>query len=212
MTLLKQGAEANLYLENWHGFKVILKKRLPKKYRIQELDSMIRKLRTIREVQLIHDAKLIGVSTPLLYSVDLEKKTIIMKHIEGLRVKEALNAPDFLEKEKLCFNVGNLIGKLHNAGIMHGDLTTSNMILSKDKIFLLDLGLGEHSTDLEDRGVDLLLIKRALQSEHCIFFKKGFNALIAGYQEVVGDKAAKEVTKRLKEIESRGRYMLRRDM
>jgi TP53 regulating kinase-like protein len=209
MPLIKKGAEANLYLEHWHGLNVILKKRLPKKYRIQELDSKIRRLRTIREAQLIHDVKLIGVSTPQLYSVDLDKKTIVMEYIEGTRVKEALNAPNFLEKEKLCFNIGSLIGKLHNAGIVHGDLTTSNMILLNDRIFLLDLGLGEHSTQLEDKGVDLLLIKRALQSEHCIFFKKGFNALMAGYKEAVGEEVSKEVKKRLKEIERRGRYMLR---
>ncbi len=210
--LIKKGAEANLYLEEWHGIKAIIKKRMPKKYRIYELDTKIRQTRTVREAQLIRNAKTVGIPSPIIYAIDLEKTTIIMKHIEGTRVKEVLNTPTFEKKQELCYQIGQLIGQLHNAGIIHGDLTTSNMIVSKNRIYLLDFGLGDHSIDLEERGVDLLLIKRAFQSAHYQYFKQCFDGLIKGYKQEVGEEMSKEVMKRLRDIERRGRYTSRGEL
>ena len=210
--LIKKGAEADLYLEKWHGIKAIIKKRMPKKYRIDELDTKIRQTRTVREAQLIHNARTVGIPSPIIYAIDLEKTTIIMKYIEGTRVKDVLNSPTFEKKQELCYQIGQLIGQLHNAGMIHGDLTTSNMIVFKNRIYLLDFGLGDHSIDLEERGVDLLLIKRAFQSAHYKYFKQCFAALTKGYKQEVGEEISSEVMKRLRDIEQRGRYTSRSEL
>jgi len=104
-----------------------------------------------------------------------------------------------------------LIGRLHNRGIIHGDLTTSNMILtSNGKVFFVDFGLGEQSEELEIRGVDLHLMKRALQSTHYKYAKECFDAVMEGYAETVGKEPAKNVLEKIQEIERRGRYVAER--
>ena len=209
--LIKKGAEANLYLENWHGKKVIIKERIPKKYRLPVLDERIRTYRTVHEPQLMHEAKKAGVPTPTIYMVDLAKKSIIMEYVEGKQVKRILNQLSAKERIKLCRKIGILIGRLHKNGIIHGDLTTSNMILtSNGKIYFVDFGLGEFSKELEARGVDLHLMKRALQSTHYLFAEESFNAVLEGYAEAVGEVEAKKVLEKIREIELRGRYIAER--
>jgi len=209
--LIKKGAEANLYLENWHGKKVIIKERIPKKYRLPVLDERIRTYRTVHEPQLMHEAKKAGVPTPTIYMVDLAKKSIIMEYVEGKQVKRILNQLSAKERIKLCKKIGILIGRLHKNGIIHGDLTTSNMILtSNSKIYFVDFGLGEFSKELEAKGVDLHLMKRALQSTHYLFAEESFNAVLEGYAEAVGEVEAKKVLEKIREIELRGRYIAER--
>lgn len=209
--LIKKGAEADLYSEKWHGLNVILKKRVRKKYRISQLDLEIRCSRTVHESQLIHDAKLAGVPTPVIYAVDTASTTIIMQRIEGLRVKETLDNLDLKDREKLCSNIGELIGRLHKNGIIHGDLTTSNMIISDEgKVFFIDFGLGEHSKETEDRGVDFFLMKRSLQGAHHQYAEECFNSLMKGYAKEIGADVAKEVFKKVEEISRRGRYVAKR--
>lgn len=209
--LIKKGAEANLYLENWHGHKVIMKQRLPKKYRIPQLDEAIRFYRTIHESQNIHKAKEAGVPTPTIFMVDIAKSTIIMEFIEGKQVKQILNDLPSEDRQRLCRYIGKLIGQLHNHGIIHSDLTTSNMILTpQNKIVFVDFGLSERSKELEARGVDLHLMKRALQSTHYKHVKECFGAVMDGYARTVGDDAAREVLKKIQEIERRGRYVSER--
>ena len=209
--LIKKGAEANLYLENWHGKKVIIKERIPKKYRLPVLDEQIRTYRTVHEPQLMHEAKKAGVPTPTIYMVDLAKKSIIMEYVEGKQVKRILNQLSAKERIELCRKIGILIGRLHKNGIIHGDLTTSNMILtSNGKIYFVDFGLGEFSKELEAKGVDLHLMKRALQSTHYLFAEESFNAVLEGYAEAVGEVEAKKVLEKIREIELRGRYIAER--
>jgi TP53 regulating kinase-like protein len=209
--LIKKGAEASLYLTDWHGRKVIMKKRLPKKYRPSKLDEHIRAYRTIHEPQLIHEAKKAGVPTPTVFLVDLKNATIIMEFIEGKQVKQLLNEITRSERQQLCLKIGELIGMLHENGIIHGDLTTSNMILdSEGKIFFVDFGLGEKTKELEARGVDLHLMKRALQSTHFRFTEECFDAIIRGYSKVLGAEVVKDILVKIKEIERRGRYVAER--
>jgi TP53 regulating kinase-like protein len=206
--LIKKGAEANLYLEEWQGRKVVMKRRLNKGYRLSQLDLAIRTQRTLHEPLLIHRAKEAGVPTPTVYLVDLADSNIIMEHVEGKQVKQVLNDLSRKEKLRLCRHIGTLIGRLHNDGIIHGDLTTSNMILTPfGKIYIVDFGLGEYSKELEIRGVDLHLMKRALQSTHYRFAKECFDAVTAGYVEIVGQEAARKVLGKIQEIEQRGRYI-----
>ena len=209
--LIKKGAEASLYLTDWHGRKVIMKKRLPKKYRPSKLDEHIRTYRTIHEPQLMHEAKKAGVPTPTIFLVDLKNATIIMEFIEGKQVKQLLSEVTKSERQSLCLKIGELIGRLHEYGIIHGDLTTSNMILdSEGKIFFVDFGLGEKTKELEARGVDLHLMKRALQSTHFSFTEECFDAVIRGYSKVLGAETVKNILDKIKEIERRGRYVAER--
>ena len=209
--LIKKGAEASLYLTDWHGRKVIMKKRLPKKYRPSKLDEQIKTYRTIHEPQLMHEAKKAGVPTPTIFLVDLKNATIIMEFIEGKQAKQLLSEVTKSERQSLCLKIGELIGRLHEYGIIHGDLTTSNMILDfEGKIFFVDFGLGEKSKELEARGVDLHLMKRALQSTHFSFTGECFDAVIRGYSKVLGAETVKNILDKIKEIERRGRYVAER--
>ena len=209
--LIKKGAEASLYLEMWHDRKVVMKRRLPKKYRIPELDMMIRSQRTVHEPNIIHKAKEAGVPTPTIFMVDVAEANIIMEFVEGKQVKEVLDHVSSEERLSLSSLIGRMIGRLHKHGIIHGDLTTSNMILTPyGKVVFVDFGLSERSVELEPKGVDLHLMKRALQSTHYKHAKECFKAVMNGYAEAVGEEEAKKVTSKIREIEKRGRYVSER--
>jgi TP53 regulating kinase-like protein len=209
--LIKKGAEASIYLTDWHGRRVIMKKRFPKRYRPLKMDEQIRTYRTVHEPQLMHEAKKAGVPTPVIFLIDKRNATVVMEFIAGKQVKQLLNEVETAEKRRLCLRIGELIGMLHTHGIIHGDLTTSNMILnSEGKIFFVDFGLGEKSKELESKGVDLHLLKRALQSTHFRFTEECFDAVIRGYSEIVDADAVKNVLNKIGEIERRGRYVAER--
>ncbi|HUT17126.1 MAG TPA: KEOPS complex kinase/ATPase Bud32 [Acidobacteriota bacterium] len=210
-TLLKKGAEASLYIADWHEKRVVIKARLPKKYRPAELDAQIRSYRTVHEPQLMHEAKKAGVPTPTIFLVDVKNAAITMEFVEGKQVKQLLGSISEKERQELCFKIGELIGKMHKHGLIHGDLTTSNMILGVEgKIFLVDFGLGEKNAELEARGVDLHLMKRALQSTHYQFAEECFKNVMTGYSAVLGGEDAKNVFEKIREIERRGRYVEKR--
>ena len=212
MVLIKKGAEASLYLEDWHNRKVIMKRRHPKRYRIPELDLMIRSQRTVHEPHIIHNAKEAGVPTPTIFMVDVAEANIIMEFVEGKQVKEVLDNVSKEERLNLSKLIGKLIGRLHNSGIIHGDLTTSNMILTPyGKVVFVDFGLSERSIELEPKGVDLHLMKRTLQSTHYRYVKECFKAVMEGYADSVGTEEAKKVTAKIREIEKRGRYVADRE-
>jgi TP53 regulating kinase-like protein len=207
-TLLKKGAEASLFLKSWHGRRVIVKVRYPKRYRPTELDAKIRGYRTTHEPQLMHEAKKAGVHTPTIFLVDVKNSTITMEFVEGKQVKQVLSIVPLKEQQELCIKIGVLIGKMHRHGVVHGDLTTSNMILSGEgKIFLVDFGLGEKNIELEAKGVDLHLMKRTLQSTHYQFAEDCFRHVMKGYSEVLGMEEAEKVCEKIREIERRGRYV-----
>jgi TP53 regulating kinase-like protein len=205
--LIRKGAEANLYLGEWYGKKVIVKKRVEKAYRVEPLDKKIRAYRTVHEAQIMHEARKSGVPTPTIYLIDISDFTIVMEYIEGIRLRDSLNNFSSEERLRACRNVGNLIGRLHERSIIHGDLTTSNMIQTSDeKIFFIDFGLSLYSIEVEDRGVDLHLVKRALNSTHYKYVDQCFSAVIEAYRAKVGDKKTDSVLKKVREIEKRGRY------
>jgi TP53 regulating kinase-like protein len=211
LMLIKKGAEASLYLEEWHDRKVILKKRHPKPYRVSELDKEIQVQRTRHEPQVMHKAKEGGVPTPVIFMVDLSDAVIVMEFVEGKQVKQVLNGLSGEERKSLCSHIGELVGKLHRNGIVHGDLTTSNMILTPSgKVVFIDFGLSEQTVELEARGVDLHLVKRAIASTHYMYVDECFQAITAGYRNIMGDKVANDVLEKVAEIERRGRYVSER--
>ncbi|WP_455277730.1 KEOPS complex kinase/ATPase Bud32 [[Eubacterium] cellulosolvens] len=211
--LIRKGAEANLYLANWYGKKVVIKQRVPKRYRVSDLDDRIRKYRTYHEAENLYLARKYGVSTPIVLSIDDINCTIIMEFIEGARLKEVFKSMTDKERMKLSIQIGELIGKLHKNRLIHGDLTSSNMIISDwDRIFLIDFGLSFQSDKIEDMGVDLHLLRRALFSTHHEYAKTCFAKIKVGYSKEVGMKAANNVIKKTEQIERRGRYFIQREI
>lgn len=206
--LVKKGAEASLFQAEWHNRKAIIKVRIPKRYRPPELDKQIRSYRTAHEPQLMHEAKAAGVATPLIYIVNIPDATIIMQYIEGQQMKGLLNKAPKGERHELCRQIGQSVARLHEAGIVHGDLTTSNMIRADDgTLYFVDFGLGEKNAELEAQGVDLHLLKRALQSTHYFCWEDCFQAVLSGYASIRGEETAEKVYEKTREIERRGRYV-----
>lgn len=202
LRLIKRGAEASIYLASWFGELAIAKVRHPKAYRHKELDRRIRVSRTSSEAKFLGEARHAGVPTPLVYFVDLKSATIVMQYIGGIRLKDALR-PETIE---LCREVGRHIARLHRRGIVHNDPTTSNFILHEGRLVMVDFGLSMHSNRLEDRAVDIHLIKEALAGGHSNVAPKAFSEMLTGYSEFLGDEARASVIKRVAMIEKRGRY------
>jgi TP53 regulating kinase-like protein len=208
--LLRKGAEANLVLETWYGIKVIKKIRIPKLYRHPQLDIKLRRQRTIREANMIHDAKNAGVLTPRIFSIDINQAMIIMEYITGTRMKDSLDHVNPIESKQFCIQLGEKIGKLHVHGIIHGDLTTSNIIIDPmEDLVLIDFGLAEYSLEVEKKGIDLHLLKRALDSTHYHDTQEYFSHIMQGYANIIGQHAALQVQKRVNEIAKRGRYTVK---
>ncbi len=202
MKLLKKGAEGDIFLTSWNKKKAILKARKKKDYRNESLDKRIRKQRTIRECEIISKVKSFGISTPLIYNMDTKNCTILMQYIVGTLVNE-------LSESKLiksCIEIGKIVGTMHKNGIMHGDLTTSNFILTKEKMFVLDFGLANKTNKPEDHAVDLRLLKEILNSAHAKIMNKAWSNFLKGYKSAVGLSRFSKVTNLVKIIESRGRY------
>jgi TP53 regulating kinase and related kinases len=206
--LLYRGAEADVSLGEWCGEPAIYKVRKPLKYRLPELDEIIRSQRTVREALMIHEARLAGVSTPHLFHLSPREALLVMEFLEGERLKVVLleESTRKSEVEALGESLGRCIARLHAAGIMHGDLTTSNVIVRDGTLSLIDFGLAHGSRRLEDHAVDLRLIKETLTGAHNGVSKPFMHSLIAGYSTVLGETKARAASRKLAEIERRGRY------
>jgi len=202
MKLIKKGAEADIYLTKWDNLPAILKIRKTKRYRNPILDSKIRKHRTIKEAQTISEVKSFGIPTPVIYYVNLKKSSIMMQEIPG---KPIHDLPDTRIIE-LSTEIGRLVGIMHKNGIMHGDLTTSNFILYKNKVYVIDFGLSQKTIKSEDNAVDLRLIKEILNSAHAKIMTSAWKNFLSGYKSVVGPTKYAKIIHLVSEIESRGRY------
>lgn len=204
-SLLRKGAEAELFASEYLGEKALVKRRIAKDYRIPELDLKIRKERTKLEVGLLNAAKQQGVRTPFLYKIDRKNFEITMEFVDGERLKDALNGKN---AGKYCKKLAKQIALLHNAGIVHGDLTTSNVLVKEKHSSLLDFciidfGLGFYSTKLEDKAVDLLNLKKTFQSTHFALFKH-WKAFEKAYSAKAVD--GRKVLKQIVQVEKRARY------
>ncbi len=196
--LIQQGAEAKI-------FKIknkVLKDRIKKTYRIPILDKKIRKLRTRSEAKLLKKASKV-IPTPKINTSDETNKTIEMEFIDGDKLSDFLNNYPLTKQKKICKQIGQNIAKLHNVEIIHGDLTTSNMILKNNKIYFIDFGLGYISHKFEDKAVDLHLLKQALEAKHFQHYKELIKEVIKSYSK---SKDFKIILERLKAVEKRGRY------
>jgi|SRR3989338_2127534 len=194
--VIARGAEAILYMRGKH----LIKERVRKGYRIFELDEKLRKIRSRKEAKLLDKAVKI-ISVPNLIEMDERGKLIEMEFIKGKKLSEHLDKLG--DSAEVCRKIGQGIAKLHDAGIIHGDLTTSNMILKRGEVYFIDFGLGFESSSIEDKAVDLHLIRQALEARHFKHFDKYFQAVLEGYKL---SKNWNETMKRLEKVEKRGRY------
>ena len=170
------------------------------------LDDSIRRQRTVREAEAIAGARRAGVDTPHVLLVDLARATLILEFVHGTRLKDLLERTTGAEATSLFHRLGVDIARLHSAGIMHGDLTTANVIVAERGLVLLDFGLSLRATRVEDFAVDLRLIKETLVGAHSRVAATAFEGLRSGYAEFVGRARSRRVFTQLANVEGRGRY------
>ncbi|HLD33710.1 MAG TPA: KEOPS complex kinase/ATPase Bud32 [Candidatus Nanoarchaeia archaeon] len=207
MQQIAQGAEAILYVDD----AKVIKHRSAKAYRHPELDKQLRTLRTRREAKILETLQKLKFPSPKLLKSDEKTATLELELIPGIIVRTALSTLTKSQKEQLMKMIGKLIAQLHQNNLIHGDLTTSNMILNlKDKkqpLHFIDFGLSYTSLRVEDKAVDLHVLERAFESTHHELYPDLFNLIIIEYQKHYTDGA--EVLKRLEKVKERGRYKLK---
>jgi Kae1-associated kinase Bud32 len=160
--------------------------------------------RTKEEAKLMMEARIQGVAVPIIYDVDVENGVITMEYLNGHRIKDIINRLDGKKLKQICEKIGESIALLHNNDIIHGDITTSNMILIDDTIYFIDFGLGCKDSEIEAKGVDLHVLMEAFSSTHSRY-PQCFDYVLDGYKKrFQGD--ANVVCKKIEEIVRRGRY------
>lgn len=207
--MVKVGAEAAIYLGRFLGVPAIFKIRGPKSYRDQELDRLIRFERTVYEARILVDAKKAGVPVPRVLYVDPYDAVLVQEYIAGTLLKDEVER-DPKGALHMFRALGRYVARLHSVGICHGDLTTSNVIVRNGTPYLVDFGLASKSSDAEDHATDLHILLRSLESTHPTAAGGLFKACLEGYGEVLGRDVAERMVQKLREIRSRGRYVVRR--
>ena len=194
MRQITSGAEAVIYKQD-----NIIKDRIKKKYRIPEIDMPLRKSRTRREAKILDKLAGLGFPAPRLISMDDKDMKIEMEFINNKKLRDVLDEKNCIS---LCSELGRKIAFLHNNNMIHGDLTTSNMIVSEE-IYFIDFGLSFFSDKIEDKAVDLHLLRQALESKHYMLWEKAFKSAVDSYKKHVKEGVA--IIKRLEIVELRGR-------
>jgi len=201
---LYKGAEAEIFISDYLNKQVVKKHRINKNYRIKEIDENLISSRTKEETKLISEARRQGVSVPIIYDIDLVKGIISMQHIKGKRIKDIFDKISDKNRKEICMLIGKNIARLHNMDIIHGDITTSNMIYYENKIFFIDFGLGEINSEIEAKGVDLHVLMEAIESTHSKN-SNYFKYVLDGYKKEYKNNA-NSIIKKIEEIVKRGRY------
>lgn len=229
-TLITQGAEGRLYKTTYlvPDLACALKYRPPKPWRHPVLDQRLTRHRILSEARILAKCRRDGLRVPAVYAIDETAGVLMLEWIAGVPVRVAINerlgdrTEGIAQDERLkglMRRIGAAVGKMHKIGIVHGDLTTSNMMLSPfpdsaanghadddakldGEVVIIDLGLGSGSIADEDRAVDLYVLERALGSTHpraeCLF-----DEALAAYRESF--KQAPIALKKLEEVRMRGR-------
>ena len=214
--LISQGAEARIwkipdYLPK--GRAAVAKERFAKSYRHPILDERLTKSRCKGEAKALVRARRAGVSCPAIWGV--QPPVLYIEYLEGHTVRQCLeeaaqssNGSDSEEPKasSLATQIGNIIANLHNAGVVHGDLTTSNMMMmsGSGEICLIDFGLARVSQNPEELAVDLYVLERALVSTHPEVEDNGFNdEVLKAYKATC--KKGDAVLQRLSSVRARGR-------
>jgi len=220
--LLRQGAEAKIYTGTFLGQKSIVKERFSKKYRHPQLDERLTKERLKGEIRSLMRCKIANIRTPTIYFVDMNNGLFVMEYLDSATtcreyIDSLLKNSNFDETRSkltnLSMKIGQILGQMHKNNVIHGDLTTSNMMVQKEtdnggyKICLIDFGLGFAEGSPEDKGVDLYVLERALISTHpnTEFM---FDAVINSYKkEMKAERKTEcdEIIRKFEDIRMRGR-------
>ncbi|MBI2549100.1 Kae1-associated serine/threonine protein kinase [Candidatus Woesearchaeota archaeon] len=196
MKIISQGAEAVLLQEK----DAIVKERRPKQYRLPELDDVLRKQRTRREAKVMETLTLLKIPCPRLLAIDDKGRCVTMENIKGSTLSDVLESAPYMQ---LFTTIGKYVGLMHANHIIHGDLTTSNIMLTPEKeIVFVDFGLSFFSTKREDKAVDLHLLQQALASKHYTIADACWSAFCKGYSSSPDHKA---ILQRLAHVQQRGR-------
>lgn len=194
MHKITQGAEATVFQTD----NSIIKNRFEKKYRHPQLDKKLRTTRTRHEAKILQKLNELKISAPRIKKVT--DSTLEMNKVDGDIVRKVLD-----KNPKIASHIGKHIAQLHKNDIIHGDLTTSNMIWNakNNNLTLIDFGLGFISLKAEDKAVDLHVMEESMQGTHAKIFNKVYPRIIAAYKK--NYKNAQEVLKRLELVRKRGR-------
>ncbi|XP_044484041.1 EKC/KEOPS complex subunit TP53RK [Mangifera indica] len=209
LILIKQGAEARVFESTFVGRRSIVKERFSKKYRHPSLDSKLTLRRLNAEARCMTKARRLGVSTPVLYAMDPVQHTLTFEYVEGPSVKDVFlefGLHGILEErlDDIAVQIGDAIAKLHDGGLIHGDLTTSNMLIRNgtNQLVLIDFGLSFTSTLPEDKAVDLYVLERALVSMHSSCGNV-MDRILAAYRK--SSKQWSSTMNKLAQVRQRGR-------
>ncbi len=200
MKLVKigEGAESTIYSVALLGLDAVLKRRMEKSYRIKEIDQKIRLQRTRKEAKIMGLVSSLGIDSPVMLLVD--KYDIFMSRIKGDGLNESLNLNKRIDARKIFSALGSYAALLHNNNIIHGDYTPANVIVGNGVVYLIDFGLSDITPSIEDKALDILLMKRSVDDNN-------FGEFIKSYRKDC--KESKLIIARLNEIEKRGRYNTR---
>ncbi|KAJ4955157.1 hypothetical protein NE237_011940 [Protea cynaroides] len=209
LILLKQGAEARVFESTFVGRRSIIKERFSKKYRHPTLDTKLTLKRLNAEARCMTKARRLGVSTPVLYALDPVLHSLTFEYVEGPAIKEiflgfGFNGVNQELMNDIATQIGDAIGKIHDGGLIHGDLTTSNMLFQNgtNKLVLIDFGLSFTSTLPEDKAVDLYVLERALLSMHSSCGNV-MDQILAAYRK--SSKQWSSTLNKLAQVRQRGR-------
>lgn len=212
--MIKQGAEARVYRGTFLGRPVIIKERFPKLYRHPEVDEKLTRRRTTQEVRSILRCRRAGINAPVVYFVDYTTHCIFLEDIiHSVTVRDHIASAQASEQnpkhlQTLADKIGETLAQMHDEDVVHGDLTTSNMLLVSGaddqniKLVLIDFGLSYISALPEDKGVDLYVLEKAFLSTHPKT-ETLFERLLKSYTS--SSKKSSAVIKKLDEVRLRGR-------
>lgn len=178
----------------------VVKDRVPKAYRIKVIDESLRRSRTRREAKILAKLHSAGFPVPSVIEMDDQAMKLTIERIEGKRLVDHLENLDY---NSICKQIGESVAQMHNLEIVHGDLTTSNMILRDKTVVFIDFGLAYVTKKVEDKAVDLHLLRQALDSKHYTIAESCYRKVIAGYKSK--SNRCREILKRLEVVEGRGR-------
>ena len=198
MKKISEGAESYIYSGKFLGIEGILKRRIVKKYRLKEIDEGLRSQRTRSEARILCLASELGISSPRVFLVD--KYDIYMTRIDGIMLSDLLDSGEKRKMNGLFETIGSYCALLHNSNIAHGDYTPANIMVKGNAAYVIDFGLSEITNSIEQKALDLLLMKRSITAKQNALF-------ISSYKKAC--KEDKHILQRLNEIEKRGRYNTR---
>lgn len=215
---ISRGAEGLVSRIPYLGRLAVRKERFPKRYRHPELDARLTSRRIAQEARMLLRLRKAGIRVPAVYMVDLSRNVLIMEYVAGQTLKAFLqqgNRQDGIG-EAVMREAGRQVARMHKCDVVHGDLTTGNIMVVNDKgrrdggaelsAVLIDFGLSAGNATEEDIAVDLYVLERAVISAHSESAQPLNEAFLESYSLELKRPA---VLKRLIEVRSRGR---KRDM